>query len=50
MIGHRKLRRSAHRSVTEPEADVRAWIESWNTDPTPFIWTKPADDILQLGC
>lgn len=42
----RKLRRSAHRSVTELEADVRAWIEAWNADPTPFVWTKTADDIL----
>ena len=36
----RKLRRSAHRSVTELEADVRRWINEWNTDPKPFIWTK----------
>ncbi|WP_346139611.1 IS630 family transposase, partial [Saccharopolyspora erythraea] len=46
-LTNRKLRRSAHRSVTELEADVRAWIESWNADPTPFVWTKTADEIFQ---
>jgi hypothetical protein len=34
------------RSVTELEADVRAWINEWNKDPRPFVWTKAADQIL----
>ena len=42
----RKLRRSTHRSVTELEADVRGWINGWNADPKPFLWTKTADQIL----
>jgi transposase len=46
-LTNRKLRRSAHRSVLALEADVKAWIEAWNTDPKPFIWTKTADDILE---
>ena len=29
----RKLRRSAHRSVAELEADLSAWIQAWNDDP-----------------
>jgi transposase len=45
-LTNRKLRRSAHRSVVELEADVRAWINEWNTDPKPFVWTKTADQIL----
>jgi transposase len=43
----RKLRRSAHRSVTELENDIRKWINEWNKDPRPFIWTKSADEILK---
>ena len=39
--------RSAHRTVTELEADIRAWINEWNKDPRPFIWTKTADEILE---
>jgi transposase len=42
----RKLRRSAHRSVIALEADVRAWVNAWNADPKPFVWTKTADEIL----
>jgi len=42
----RKLRRSAHRSVAELEADINAWIQAWNDDPKPFVWTKTADQIL----
>jgi transposase len=42
----RKLRRSAHRSVAELEADLTAWIAAWNADPRPFVWTKTADEIL----
>jgi transposase len=43
----RKLRRSAHRSVTELEADIRKWINEWNKNPRPFVWTKTADQILE---
>jgi transposase len=46
-LTNRKLRRSAHRSVTELEADIRRWINEWNKNPKPFVWTKSADDILE---
>ncbi|MCE7007109.1 IS630 family transposase [Kibdelosporangium philippinense] len=39
-LTNRKLRRSAHRSVIELEADVRRWINEWNKEPKPFVWTK----------
>ena len=37
---------TTHRSVTELEADLRRWINQWNADPKPFVWTKIADAIL----
>ena len=40
------LKRGAHRSVRALNADIRAWIETWNDDPKPFVWTKTADQIL----
>ena len=46
-LTNRKLRRSAHNSVNELEADIQAWIEAWNEDPKPFVWTKTADEILE---
>jgi len=46
-LTNRKLRRSAHRSVTELETDIRKWINEWNKNPTPFVWHKTADEILE---
>lgn len=46
-LTNRKLRRSAHASVKELEADIRAWADAWNDDPRPFVWTKTADEILE---
>jgi transposase len=46
-LTNRKLRRSAHTSVKELEADIRAWVDAWNDDPRPFVWTKTADEILE---
>ena len=40
------LRRGDHRSVQALEKDIRAWVEAWNTNPKPFIWTKTAEQIL----
>jgi len=46
-LTNRKLRRSAHRSVTELENDIRKWVNEWNKDPKPFAWTKAADEIQE---
>jgi transposase len=43
----KKLRRGTHRSVRDLNADIRAWIATWNDDPKPFVWTKTADEILE---
>ncbi len=42
----KKLRRSTHRSVRALNADIRAWIDGWNENPKPYVWTKTADQIL----
>ena len=43
----RMLRRGVHRSVADLEADIRTWIDNWNRDPRPYIWTKTAEQILE---
>jgi transposase len=43
----KKLRRAAHRSVRQLNTDIRAWIETWNENPRPYVWTKTADQILE---
>jgi transposase len=40
------LRRSDHRSVQALEKDIREWVKAWNENPKPFIWPKPAEEIL----
>jgi transposase len=41
------LKRGTHRSVAELTASIQAWIDTWNQDPRPFVWTKTADQILE---
>jgi hypothetical protein len=43
----KKLRGATHRCVRDLNADIRAWIETWNDNPKPFVWTKTADQILE---
>jgi transposase len=43
----KRLRRSAHRCVQQLEADIRKWLELWNENPRPFVWTMTADEILE---
>src|SRR4051794_23491087 len=43
----KRLRRGTHRSTRALNTDIRAWIETWNDDPKPYVWTKTADQILE---
>ena len=43
----KKLKRSAHRNVKELAADINKWAANWNDNPTPFVWHKTADQILE---
>ena len=42
----KQIRRGAHRSVSELERAIGAFLDAHNTDPHPFAWTKSADQIL----
>lgn len=42
----KKLRRGTHTSVRQLNTDIRTWIQTWNDDPKPYVWTKTADQIL----
>jgi transposase len=41
------IRRGVHKSVQALENDIRAWMQQWNADPKPFVWTKTAEEILE---
>ena len=40
------LQRGTHRSVAELTGSIQSWVDGWNQDPRPFVWTKTADEIL----
>ena len=46
-LTERQLRRSAHRSRQELERALQRYVQTYNQDPRPFVWTKTADQILE---
>lgn len=47
LLTQRLLKRSVHFSVAGLEADLKKFIDNNNVNPKPFVWTKPADQILE---
>jgi transposase len=45
-LTERCIRRGTHRSTRELERSIRGYLDINNAEPTPFSWTKTADDIL----
>jgi hypothetical protein len=43
----KQLRRGIFRSVEELIASIKDYLGQHNADPSPFIWTKSASDILE---
>lgn len=46
MLTEKQIRRGTHRSTPQLEAAILRYIADGNQHPTPFIWTKTADEIL----
>jgi transposase len=47
IIERQSIRRGTFRSVTELNAKIRTFIDNWNDERAhPFVWTKPAEQIL----
>ena len=42
----RQIRRGTHRSTLELENAIRNYLATHNKNPSPFMWTKSAGDIL----
>lgn len=45
-LTQKQIRRGTHRSTRQLEDAIRQYLAIYNADPTPFVWTKSADDIL----
>ncbi|KDB09689.1 hypothetical protein LIG30_0009 [Burkholderia sp. lig30] len=40
------IRRGTHRSTRQLEEAIRHYLDVYNAEPRPFVWSKSADDIL----
>lgn len=46
-LTQKQIRRGTHRSTVELEQAIRSYLNVYNRDPKPFVWTKTADQILE---
>ena len=46
-LTERQLRRGTYRRTQDLEAALRRYVETYNQEPNPFVWTKTADQILE---
>ena len=45
-LTRQRLKRGVFRSIVDLQAAINRYLNEHNGDPKPFVWTKPADDIL----
>ena len=46
MLSRKALTNTSFTSAAELETRIDCWVSHWNDNPEPFVWTKPADEIL----
>lgn len=46
LLTEKQLRRGGHRSTQALRTAIQAYIAHTNERPKPFVWMKPADEIL----
>jgi transposase len=47
LLETRQLKRGVYRNTLDLEKSIYEFIEAYNEDPKPFVWTKSADQILE---
>jgi len=46
ILTERQLKRASHHSVADLIGAIHQFLDAHNEDPTPFVWTRTADQIL----
>ena len=46
-LTNKQIKRGTHRSTLVLEQAIKAYVNTYNENPKPFIWTKSADQILE---
>ena len=47
VLTRKSVRRGSFNSVPELVRHIEAFIAHWNERPTPFVWTKPASEVIR---
>jgi transposase len=47
LLTERQIKRGSHRSTVELERAIRDYLAVYNQNPTPFVWHKTADQIIE---
>lgn len=47
ILTRKSIRRGSFDTVRALTRHIPAYLEHWNDDPVPFVWTKSADEIIQ---
>ena len=47
ILTRQSIRRGSFDTVRALIRHIQAYIDHWNQNPTPFVWTKTADDIVR---
>ena len=45
-LTRRRIRRGVFKPIVDLQAAINRYLKEHNDDPKPFVWTKPASDIL----
>jgi transposase len=46
-LSQKAVRRGAFRSVADLEQSIGEFMQAWNSNPTPFVWTATVESILE---
>jgi transposase len=46
-LDNKAIRRGVFRSVADLKASIEAFLEAWNQDPKPFVWTATIESIQE---
>jgi transposase len=47
VLTRKSVRRGSFNSVPQLVRHIEAFIAHWNEHPTPFVWTKPASEVIR---
>jgi hypothetical protein len=46
-LSEKAVRRGAFHSVADLEHAISEFMQAWNANPTPFVWTATVETILE---